>query len=76
MSKAKNKKKKDEVQEIPKYYPDHLVDALNVQIKEEDKDINNLMGQLTKKKWIIMIKKRNIKKRKKPCLKFWIIILK
>ena len=50
MSKAKSKKKKDEVQEIPKYYPEHLVNELNVQIKEDDKDINNLMGQLTKKK--------------------------
>jgi len=50
MSKAKSKKKKDEVQVIPKYSPDRLIDSLNLQIKEEDKDINSLMGQLSIKK--------------------------
>ena len=65
MSKAKSKKKKDEVQEIPKYYPDHLVDALNVQIKEDDKDINNLMGQLTKKKMDYYDQEKKYKKEEK-----------
>jgi hypothetical protein len=50
MSKAKSKKKKDEVPVIPKYNPQNLIDSLNGKIEEEKKDINNLMGKLTIKK--------------------------
>ena len=49
MSKARGKKKKDEVPVIPKYNPEHLIDSLNGKIAEEQKDINTLMDKLTKK---------------------------
>ena len=49
MSKARGKKKKDEVPVIPKYNPEHLIDSLNGKIAEEQKDINTIMDKLTKK---------------------------
>ncbi len=61
MSKAKGKKKKDEVPVIPKYNPQNLIDNLNGKIEEEKKDINDLMGKLTLKKLDINDKEKHFK---------------
>lgn len=62
MSKAKSKKKKDEVPVIPKYNPQNLIDSLNGKIEEEQKDIDNLMGKLTIKKMDYYDKEKKLKK--------------
>ena len=62
MSKAKGRKKKDEVPVIPKYNPQNLIDSLNGKIEEEQKDINNLMGKLTIKKMDYYDKEKKLKK--------------
>ena len=62
MSKAKGRKKKDEVPVIPKYNPQNLIDSLNGKIEEEQKDINNLMGKLTIKKMDYYDKEKKMKK--------------
>lgn len=62
MSKAKGRKKKDEVPVIPKYNPQNLIDFLNGKIEEEQKDINNLMGKLTIKKMDYYDKEKKLKK--------------
>ena len=49
MSKNKSKKKKDEVPVLPKYRAENLIDSLNGKIIEEEKTINTLMDDLTKK---------------------------
>ena len=61
MSKAKSKKKKDEVPVIPKYNPQNLIDSLNGKIEEEKKDINNLMNKLTIKKLDYYDKEKQLK---------------
>ena len=61
MSKAKSKKKKDEVPVIPKYSPQNLIDSLNGKIEEEKKDINNIMGKLTLKKMDYYDKEKKLK---------------
>ena len=61
MSKAKSKKKKDEVPVILKYNPQNLIDNLNGKIEEEKKDINNLMNKLTKKKLDYYDKEKQLK---------------
>jgi hypothetical protein len=61
MSKAKSKKKKDEVPVIPKYNPQNLIDNLNGKIEEEKKDINNLMNKLTIKKMDYYDKEKQLK---------------
>ena len=62
MSKAKSKKKKDEVPVIPKYKKQNLIDSLNGKIEEEQKDIDNLMGKLTIKKMDYYDKEKKLKK--------------
>ena len=62
MSKAKGRKKKDEVPVIPKYNPQNLIDSLNGKIEEEQKDINNLMDKLTIKKMDYYDKEKKLKK--------------
>ena len=62
MSKAKSRKKKDEVPVIPKYNPQNLIDSLNGKIEEEQKDIDNLMGKLTIKKMDYYDKEKKLKK--------------
>ena len=61
MSKAKSKKKKDEVPVIPKYNPQNFIDSLNGKIEEEKKDINNLMNKLTIKKMDYYDKEKQLK---------------
>ena len=61
MSKAKSRKKKDEVPVIPKYNPQNLIDSLNGKIEEEKKDINNLMNKLTIKKLDYYDKEKQLK---------------
>ena len=61
MSKAKSKKKKDEVPVIPKYNPQNLIDSLNGKIEEEKKDINNLMDKLIVKKLDYYDKEKQLK---------------
>ena len=53
MSKNKSKKKKDETPVIPVYRPENLIESLQGTIIEEEKNINNLMDTLTKKKFRI-----------------------
>ena len=61
MSKARGRKKKDEVPVIPKYSPQNLIDSLNGKIEEEQKDINNIMGKLTIKKIDYYDKEKKLK---------------
>jgi len=49
MSKAKGKKKKDEVPEIKDYYPEKIVTSLNIKFKDEEKEIEDLIDKLTQK---------------------------
>ena len=49
MSKAKGKKKKDEVPEIKDYHPEKIVTSLNIKFKDEEKEIEDLIDKLTQK---------------------------
>ena len=49
MSKAKGKKKKDEVPEIKDYHPEKIVTSLNTKFKDEEKEIEDLIDKLTQK---------------------------
>ena len=49
MSKNKGKKKKEEAPVIQDYHPEEIVSSLNIQFKEEEKDIEDLIEKLTKK---------------------------
>ena len=49
MSKNKGKKKKEEAPVIQDYHPEEIVNSLNIQFKEEEKDIEDLIEKLTKK---------------------------
>ena len=49
MSKAKGKKKKDEVHEIKDQHPEKIVTSLNTKFKDEEKEIEDLIDKLTQK---------------------------
>ena len=49
MSKAKGKKKKDEVPEIKDYHPEKIVTSLNIKFKDDEKEIEDLIDKLTQK---------------------------